>query len=273
MPNSRRNLDIAIERLFPDRNTAIQARRTIANVIVGQMMPEGVVKGGSAMKVRFGFDKTRGSRDLDTARTKDVESFIKALSEELERGWNGFTGRIVPLTSASPEGVPPQYVMQPFEVKLNYNAKPWLTVPLEVGHDEIGDADEPEYYIAPDIIKMFRSLGFPDPAPLPLMPLHHQIAQKLHGASEPGSTRFHDLADLQIIVTREEIDWKKTKETCMKLFKYRMQQQWPPTVVENEGWADGYAVLVEDEKIEVLQSIEQAIEWTNELIRRIETVE
>ena len=59
MPNSRRNLDLAIERVFDDRETALRMRRVMANVIVGQLLPDGVVKGGSAMKIRFGFAATR----------------------------------------------------------------------------------------------------------------------------------------------------------------------------------------------------------------------
>lgn len=273
MPNSRRNLDLAIERIFEDRDKAIQAKRTMANVIVGQMMPEGAVKGGSAMRIRFGFDAMRTSRDFDTARAKDIEAFIKILSERLEQGWNGFKGRIVPLTPASPEGVPPQYVMQPYEIKIEYNTKPWITVPLEVGHDEIGDADDPEYYIAPEIVEIFRALGFPDPEPLPLMPLHYQIAQKLHGASEEGSQRFHDLVDLQIITSHGAVDWRTTRDTCIRLFDYRKQQPWPPTVVENDGWKEGYSELLEDEGLDLLPTAGQAVEWANEFIGKIAAAE
>lgn len=79
MPNSRRNLDLAIERVFDDRETALRMRRVMANVIVGQLLPDGVVKGGSAMKIRFGFAATRVSSDLDTAWAKDIEAFVNEL--------------------------------------------------------------------------------------------------------------------------------------------------------------------------------------------------
>ena len=39
-------------------------------------------------------------------------------------------------------GIPFDYVMQPCDVKLKYLGIPWFTVQLEVGHNEIGDADE-----------------------------------------------------------------------------------------------------------------------------------
>jgi hypothetical protein len=72
--------------------------------------------------------------------------------------------------------------MQPFEAKLSYNGKSWLTVPLEVGHNEIGDADEPDFKVANDIVVLFEKVGSPAPSPIPCMALHHQIAQKLHVA-------------------------------------------------------------------------------------------
>jgi len=50
------------------------------------------------------------------------------MAESLAKGWHGFTGRLVAKTPAKPKGVPEQYVMQPFEVKLSYNGRSWLTV-------------------------------------------------------------------------------------------------------------------------------------------------
>jgi len=60
-------------------------------------------------------------------------------------GWNGFTGRVVRKEPAKPHGVPGEYIMQPFEVKLAHKGKSWITVPLEVGHDEIGDTASFDY--------------------------------------------------------------------------------------------------------------------------------
>lgn len=49
IPNSRRNLDIAIERLAKDSEEAVRIRLTMANAIVGQLLPDGAVKGGSSL--------------------------------------------------------------------------------------------------------------------------------------------------------------------------------------------------------------------------------
>ena len=94
-PNSRRNLDITIDRLFGIESNTIQIRTLIAYTIIAQMLPKGVVKGGSALKLRYGDKTTRFTRDLDTARAEDLEEYLKQLEASLTEGWNGFTGIII----------------------------------------------------------------------------------------------------------------------------------------------------------------------------------
>lgn len=92
--------------------------------------------------MRFGDTATRLTTNLDTATASDPAVYAERLNAALSAGWEGFAGCVVPRESASPKDVPPEYVMRPFDVKLSYNGKPWCTVPLEVGHNEIGDTDE-----------------------------------------------------------------------------------------------------------------------------------
>lgn len=266
-PNSRRNLDMAIHRLAASDKEFVKLRAMLANAIVGQMLPDGAVKGGTALKFRFGDKATRFTTDLDAARQSDLEVFVERLETSLAVGWNGFEGRLVPREQARPAHVSPQYVMRPFDIKMDYRGKPWCTVTLEVGHNELGDADEPEHVLPPDVALMFHELGFPEPDPLPLMPLHHQIAQKLHGASEPGSKRAHDLIDLQVIMQGAAIDLALTRRTCERLFIYRAMQPWPAFVTKNEGWEALYdAQLLQ---LPVLQSVDEAVVWANELVTAI----
>lgn len=187
-PNSRRNLDIAIDRMAVRRGDPLRVRNAIAAAVVAQMIPDGVIKGGSALKLRYGDAQTRFTRDLDAARSVRLDEFADDLDRRLREGWEGFTGRLVPRQPTHPAGIEPRYVMQPFDAKLDYNGKPWVTVPVEVGHDEIGDADEFDVGISSDIVSMFEELSFPVPAPAHLMPLRHQIAQKLHAASGPTTS-------------------------------------------------------------------------------------
>lgn len=129
-PTSRRNLDIAIDRLCTDLGEEPgRVKRLIAAVVVGQMLPDGAAKGGNALKIRFGKDVTRFSRDLDTARASSLNDYMTKLEDSLTIGWNGFSGAIVPREPASPKGIPTAYVMRPFEIKIAYNGKSWMTLP------------------------------------------------------------------------------------------------------------------------------------------------
>lgn len=267
-PNSRRSLDTAIQRAFGTGQAYIDARTVMANAIVGQLLPDSVVKGGSSLKLRYGMEGTRFTTDLDAAHISDIDSFIAELRSRLCQGWEGFTGAVVFGRQAHPEGVPPAYVMRPFKIKLSYNEKPWVTVPLEMGPNEIGDAEMVEHGISSDIVAMFAAVGLPAPNPSPLMPLHFQVAQKLHGATEPDSKRAHDLIDLQVIARDPHLDLIKVKEACTRLFAYRKMQQWPPTVTKNAGWEERYTDQLLD--LDVLRSIDEAVDWANGLIARID---
>ena len=208
-PNSRRNLDIALERLVGKENL-IAKRAVMANAIVAQMLPDGSVKGGSAIKMRLGDGATRFTTDLDIARASALEDFTERLAATLREGWEGFSGTLAEMSPARPKNVPPQYIM----------------------------------------------------------PLHHQIAQKLHAVSAPGSMRAHDLIDLQLLDKTCECDYAVVKETCKRLFAYRQMQSWPPVVEPNPIWGEAYADQLPDG--DFIPTVQEAVDWMNELIRRID---
>lgn len=266
-PNSVRHLNDAIRRMRGGSSRDfVQTRTIMANAIVASMVPDGVIKGGSALKMRFGNVSTRFTTDLDTATSTDPALYIQQLTEALRSGWEGFSGRVVPGAPASPDGIPSEYVMKPYDVKLTYLGRPWCTVPLEVGHDEIGDADVVEWFELEDAGRLFEAIGLPSPGKAPLMSLDHQIAQKLHAVSTDGD-RARDLVDLQLIFSRAEVDLQVVRRTCERLFFYRKAQGWPPRVVKRSGWDELYREQASG--LPVLQDVDDAVEWSNVLIERI----
>ncbi len=269
-PNSRRNLDIALERLVGKANF-VAKRAIVANAIVAQMLPNGSVKGGSAIKMRLGDGATRFTTDLDVARASALSDFSEKLAASLAAGWEGFTGSLIEERKAHPKNVPPQYVMQPFSVKLSYNGKSWVTVDLEVGHNEIGDANEPDLVSPEDANAILENMGFPPLEPIPVMALRHQIAQKLHAVSAPGSMRAHDLIDLQLLDAAYEGDYSNVRETCVRLFAYRKMQTWPPSIKENAGWRIAYTDQLPDGKL--ARTSADAVAWANSLIDKINTAQ
>ena len=268
-PNSKTNLDKAILRFAGEVRKANELRTLMANTIVAQMIGDGVVKGGSGLRFRYGSQRTRATMDLDTSWRTDLDLFLKVLSSRLAEGWNGFTGEVHVLRQANPRGIPFEYVMQPCEVKLAYRSRPWFTVQLEVGHNEIGDADECEMIDVPEVLsELFSFLALPKPLLIPMMKLEFQVAQKLHGVSTPGSKRAHDLVDLQLILNNSEIDFDLTRMLCAKLFTYRKVHQWPPSIVKGHEWEVVYNA--QKRGLDVLPSVDEAIAWANELIERID---
>ncbi len=269
-PMTRVNLDKAIGRLaHHDPRKTIDIRMSMANAIVGQFIPEGVVKGGTSLKFRFGSDHARYTMDLDTAWKTDLDTFLKAFRKNLSNGWEGFTGEVLIQPQSAPSAIPFDYVMQPCDVKLSYMGRSWCTIRLEVGHNEIGDADEAELTPVPDdLAECFSKLSFPLPNSLPLMKLSFQIAQKIHGATGERSRRAHDLIDLQLIINESHINLKEVREACERLFKYRKCQTWPPKVIKSEGWNEIY--INQKLNLPVLDSIDEAIVWANDLIEKID---
>jgi hypothetical protein len=231
------------------------------------------VKGGTAMKIRVGEAGSRYTPDFDASRSPNVtvEDYVEQLRDRLERGWSGFTGTVRVLEPRQVEDVPPDYVMQPFEIRLAYQGRHWLTVEFELGHDEVGSTEDRDLRIADDIVEIFATIGLEEPAPIPLMLVEHQVAQKLHACTyvNPNTNRndrAHDLVDLQILEQEETSDYAELREIGARLFAARRAQEWPPTVVEYDDWDTIYAEAAEG--LDVLPTVTEAVAWVNDLIAR-----
>jgi hypothetical protein len=269
-PRNEHELELALTRLAGSNIAAVEYRDIMAGVILGQMLPKGtVVKGGMSMRLRFGPGNSRVTVDFDTARSSELDDYIKSLRTLLEVGWADFTGEVLLRRQSSPADVPFEYVMQPLDIKLAYRNHPWCTVRLEVSHNELGDADTIETRELPQQIRdIFAALNFPEPKPIPLMTIPYQIAQKLHGVSQSGSSRVRDLIDLQLIVGNEEIDLSKTADICRKLFRYRRMQPWPPTVTKDDAWDSIY--VNQRGGLPIAPTCDEAVAFVNALIAKID---
>lgn len=269
-PPNLKSLEQRIRNLESGDTRSLRRQAAMAMVIVGQVLPEGAVKGGTAMALRYGRAEARFTQDLDAARIHPLADFLDDFEAALSRGWAGFTGRVVERKPPRPPGIPPAYVMQPFDVKLDYLGRSWRTVKFELGHNEIDDAVEPELRIAEDLVELFTDLGLPAPEPIPVMRADHQIAQKLHAVSEPGSERARDLVDLQLLNKGEDLDLRQVRETCVRLFEYRRRHSWPPTISVAKGWDTLYEAAVED--VDALPNVTAAVAWATAFIGRIDAI-
>lgn len=273
-PPNLRSLEKRIDNLAKQLGRPVRRiQRAVANTAVGQMLPPSVVKGGTAMKLRVGEAGSRFTPDFDASRSASITlgDYLTELGDKLAEGWAGFTGTVVELDAPEPEGVPEDYVMLPFDIRLVYRSQRWLTVRFELGHDEIGSTKSYELRIADDIVEMFDMLGLDTPGPVPVLSVHHQIAQKLHACTAVSpktgrNERAHDLVDLQILDQEETFDMAEVAAVAERLFAARHSHAWPPTVVAYSGWDTIYAEAAEG--LEVLDNAADAIAWANDFIAR-----
>ena len=93
-PTNVRSLEQRIRNLEGADGLALRRRIAMALVVIGQMLPEGAIKGGSAMALRYARG-TRFTQDLDAARVQPLARFRSDFEESLASGWAGFTGRLV----------------------------------------------------------------------------------------------------------------------------------------------------------------------------------
>ena len=269
-PNTCTNLIRAINTVAAGTD-AVRLSRQLANVIVGQMLPDGVIKGGSSLMFRYGSRLTRYTRDVDTARVMEHGEYVDRLQRALAAGWNGFTADLVEVEPAKPKDVPGKYVMRPYDAKLKYMGRPWQTVRIEIGHNEIGDADEYEEFLPEELTAAFEEMQFPRPQPLRVMKLSYQIAQKLHALSEEGSDRAHDLIDLMLIGRQSQLDFVDIKSKCMRLFDYRRKQAWPPEIKKGDEWDAKYEAALGTirDNSDICRTVDEAVAWTNEFVAKI----
>lgn len=252
--------------------------RDLAHTVVGQMLPGGVVKGGAAMYFRYG-DASRFSLDLDASQGRTVEDFHQAFQERLAEGWGDFTGTITERPKAQPEGVPDQYVLQPYSINLAFKGSKWPhTITFELSRDELDSTTTPEYDIAADTLELFKMLGLPTPDPIPLMPIIHQVAQKLHAVTLPDSERAHDLVDLQIILGTRPIDMAELAGVIRRLFDLRKTHQWPAFVEPTSTWIGLYQAAragmdpTGPAAEAVAESLEEAVGQVNGLLSDLVTL-
>ena len=267
-PHNVAALERAIRQMAGTDKNANEVRMVLSSVIAGQFLDGAVMRGGGSLKLRYGAGTTRVTENFDASRKVSEDEFVASYNRRLAEGWTGFTGRLVKEDKAHPKDVPDAYVMQPFSVKLAYRNHPWCTVDLELSYNEVGDADEADTVSLPeDVRSLFPRLGFPEPKPVPLMRISHQIAQKLHGVTDPSLSRVQDLIDLQLIAAHEGIDFAEVDAICKRLFSNRKRQPWPSPIVPSAEWPLEYEGM--GRGMEGLRSFEEAVEWGNWFIREI----
>jgi hypothetical protein len=156
-----------------------------------------IVKGGSALELRFGA-RARSSRDLDAVYRGNLDEAHDLIEGVLREGWNGFGGRATAPERIAVPGIRHQPVRM--ELKLTYKRKSFASLPLELSSPE-GNAVRVVDTVA---VRPVDVMQLPLPTEVPCLSVRYQIAQKLHACTDPLdgvrlNERAHDLADLMLL--------------------------------------------------------------------------
>ncbi len=247
-----------------------RVRITIAQVVVAQMLSPAVVKGGSGMKFRLGMGFARDSKDLDVAWRANQDFFVHNLNKALASRWGPFGGRVLTKPQRLRDGILDSYLMQPYAIKLTAYHKSFCTVIVEVGYDELGATSDGslQFLLANDISEMFIVLGLPVPRPVPIMAIHHQIAQKIHACTESNSERAHDLVDLQLLWQADDTFLDLVAHTTQRLFAFRKAHSFPTICQAGDDWNDRYREA--SKGLDVIDGVQDAVRWLNGQIKLLE---
>lgn len=253
-----------------------RARRHIGALVVANLLhgTDTVVKGGRNLEIRYGLAATRASTDVDVVRAQELEEVLDHLEAALDRGWAGFTGRLIdkgPIQAP----VPSDYRPYRLDLKLDFEGRSFDTVQLEAAIEEAGGIQTTDMIVSADGAAIFEAVGLPAPGPVTVLTLPMQVAQKLHACTATDSDdwindRAHDLVDLQLIdLDLRDRQFPEVREACERLFQARTGHDWPPTVTARQGWSARYSEERAQVEADVCSDLDQAVAWANEFIARI----
>lgn len=229
-----------------------------------------LIKGGTAMRLRFGLSRARFSKDLDAMLRGQIEPYLERLRERGREPHHGWTFVI-----AKEEDIEvPGMVTKPrrAQVKLSYRGKSFSTIQLEIAPEEGSSADEHDLATSEDL----RALGFEaDVTPRQMMSVRYQAAQKFHACTSKHpegkpNVRSHDLVDLILLENFIREDLHRAREACENIFTGRASTIWPPTVEPEEGWTDQYARDRDGLDEVTPDTLQEAVDRVNALIADID---
>jgi hypothetical protein len=198
------------------------------------IIPMYLLKGGMAIELRFGI-RARASRDVDVGIVSGGENLTLLFDKVLAVGFAGFEfrrrGESRLLENASTYRI---------VVEMSYKGRIFGSLSV--------DLNEADYETASDVVMtgVIAALGLPGPLSVPILDTYLQIAQKLHGATEPSrpdykNRRYRDLLDVLVFARSNEvnIDFRRLAEVCTAEFSRREHHRvWPPVFSLPPDWRE-----------------------------------
>jgi predicted nucleotidyltransferase component of viral defense system len=180
-----------------------------------------MVKGGVRFALRNGLVSSRFTADLDISASRG--SNLNQVQQLAGLSVGGFKIESVKrVATASPTGLPQQYAISRFKLRISFMGGEFRSVVLEINQNELGLEDEyQDSVMSAQIAELFALAGLEPPSKVRIFSSEYQFAQKLHALTSPNSDRGHDLFDLCLLITGEHLDTKRTMELVERTFAIR----------------------------------------------------
>jgi hypothetical protein len=163
------------------------------------------LKGASSIQLRFGFNDSRRTKDLDFSIKGNYNNFINKLNISLKNKWMGFTGNAKITRYISNK----KFIQM--RVKLFVENENWASVDIDLSND-LFDEIESEYVYSRETIKLWNAFFKNEINKFPIVELEFQIAQKINAITEShGKCRMRDFYDLWKLTNANARNYKKTK--------------------------------------------------------------
>jgi hypothetical protein len=188
-----------------------------------------LLKGGTLLQHRLAAT-ARTTKDVDGLVRGDLDAFLLTLEDALAQPWGPLT-----LRRGEVEVVPvPNKITKPrrFDIILELRGVTWRRIQFEVSPDEAGIGDDQEAVEPPPL----SGFGLPDPDMLVGIALRHQIAQRIHAATDPHNPpvqindRPRDVIDLLLLRDLAEATGRPTfteiRGAVVAVFEARAECRW-----------------------------------------------
>ncbi|WP_165062043.1 nucleotidyl transferase AbiEii/AbiGii toxin family protein [Adlercreutzia sp. ZJ154] len=251
----------------------------LQSVLDAQGKSRFALKGGTLMQHRLGL-AARATKDLDGMIRGDIDDFLDAFDSSLGEDWGpiSFQRSEVEIIRTPAKAVKPRR----FDLHLVIRGQTWRKVQIEISPSEGRAGESFDLLPAPNL----DAFGIPTPDHLVGLALSYQIAQKVHGATDPHdppmfvNRRARDVVDLLLLKELAEsagdpgsdeiraaiVDVFESRAEEAKLLG-RSVRTLPAKVVAYPHWGADYAEAANGASVEM--PMEEAIGKINGWLREL----
>lgn len=225
----------------------------LAHYVVFKIIQDSQVEGWGNLRARGGFQVAMRATFATSRFTKDLDLLGRLPSEQDLKNLEGLSAGIFQIRNVNigrqptPDGIPDSYQIKRLNVQLFVKGSLWRTVRLELGIDEL-EMYELTEQIPPstEILELLELAEIPTVSFPSFLSIEYQIAQKIHGITEPDSDRGHDLYDIWLLIQLREIDPRTIKDLISRTFTYRKTHTWTGEILATAKLETSYEESVRD---------------------------